>query len=162
MIKELIELQREVDQLIQEKISLSFENTLDKRKIAFKVELSEFANEVGFFKYWKKSHKQNHERIKDEWADCLAFLLSGIITKGFEKEIYKNERFIYRKLLRKANRELLFNRLMFNKLYNFVDWNDALWGLYHFGTDLGYSVDELNDAYRIKTKENIRRAKEGY
>lgn len=162
MLTELFELQREVDRIIENKIDVNFNDTLNERKIAFKVELSEFANEIGFFKYWKKSHVKNDERIKDEWSDCLAFLLSitnSIISDKKEFERINNK---YIMVGCSLSLEFLYNQLHYNKLKCFIDLYDCFITLYKIGVKLGYNVDELNEAYRNKSKENIRRAKEGY
>jgi len=160
MMMEAFSLQLEVDQNIKEKISKPFHDTLSERKIAFHVELGELANEIGFFKYWKKSHVKNHERIKDEWSDCLAFLNSIAITYGFENELNGLEQIKYIVSLDKP--EYYYYNLQYNKLYDYVDIECAYKDLYKLGLTLGYSLNELFKAYEIKCNENIRRAKEGY
>ncbi|QOR56255.1 nucleoside triphosphate pyrophosphohydrolase [Bacillus phage DLc1] len=161
MMKELFDLQREVDDIIETKIKTSFVRTLNERKVAFRVELSEFANEVGFFKYWKQSHKKDDFRIKDEWADCLAFLLSITLTKGHQDEITRRFENGFIKNLQ-IDIDQKYNQLTMNRLNDYINIEVAFLDLYGMGLKLGYSVDELNDAYRNKTKENIRRATEGY
>lgn len=182
MIKELFDIQREVDNKIIEKLKeehnriknnsksglyklicgneYDFKTTLNDRKIAFRIELSELANEIGFFKYWKTSHEINDFRIKDEWADCLAFLLSIIITTN-------NESFVENKLQIDLftvggyiPRE--YSELDSNKMDSKIDYLNAFRSLLWLGIACGYSRDELFEAYKNKSKENIRRAKEGY
>lgn len=160
MLKETFDMQKEVDGLIQDKISVSFQKTTEERKIAFHVELGELANEIGFFKYWKKSHKINNERIKDEWSDCLAFLNSLSLTYGFEDYFNNLDQIKYVVSLDKP--QYYYKNLMYNKLYDYVDLECAYKDLFKLGLTLGYSLEELFEAYEIKTKENIRRAKEGY
>jgi len=164
MIKELFRIQREVDLHIVKKIDFKigkdFSDTLSDRKRAFIVELCELANEIGFFKYWKKSHVKNNERIKDEWADCLAFLNSITITQNYEKQI---EYFLNHSVLESPfEPRYHFDVLIKNRLFDLTDLEYAYRSLYHFGTCLGYSVEELNEAYINKSNENIIRAKEGY
>jgi len=161
MMEDLLKLQKNVDELIQNKINISFNQTLNDRKIAFKVELSELANEIGFFKYWKQSHVKNHERIKDEWADCLAILLSIVISMNFEKELIHYSSLNDIKPDHKNN-NYMFNELNFNKMYDLVDITTCLYYLYKIGLNNGYTMEELNEAYIIKTSVNIIRAKEGY
>jgi len=168
---ELFELQKEVDKIIMKKIGRnnwndnewdknSFAWTMNDRRIAFKVELCELANEIGFFKYWKTSHKRNDERIKDEWADCLAFLLSMIITKNLENYVIKD---IYEDSLELDGVMVREYKGLMNKRYEQPsEFRIALCELFWMMSDLGYTNEELILAYKIKTKENIRRAKEGY
>lgn len=160
MMMEAFGLQLHVDRNIKEKISKPFSDTLNERKIAFHVELGELANEIGFFKYWKKSHKKNDGRIKDEWADCLAFLNSISITYGFENELNGLDKLKYFVSLDKP--EYYYHQLQYNKLYDYVDIECAYKDLFKLGLTLGYSLEDLFGAYKLKCEENIRRAKEGY
>lgn len=161
MMNGLFELQLKVDEQIQNKINVSFEKTLDDRKIAFHVELGEFANEVGFFKYWKESHEADNFRVKDEWADCLAFLLSIANSKRYHNDLKIDiAKYSYDVIYQNITNQ--YKQLMFNKLYDYVDVLEAFRMLYQMGCGLGYSIEELNEAYINKSKENIRRAEEGY
>lgn len=160
MILDRFKVQSMVDDKIKEKINIDFNKTTDKRKIAFHVELSELANEIGFFKYWKTSHKLNDERVKDEWADCLAFLNSLVVTYGFENDLKDIDKIRYKVSLDKP--EYYYKKLMFNKLYDFVDIECAYKDLFKLGLTLGYSLEDLFTAYDIKSAVNIIRAKEGY
>jgi len=137
-----------------------FNNTLSDRVIAFKVELCELANEIGFFKYWKTSHKHNDFRIKGEWSDCLAFLVS-IIGSTDNREWFKNK--VDLSFYTQGGhipRE--FNELMNNKMKGRIDYKNAFGCLMWLGIACGYSKDELFEAYMNKSEENIRRAKDGY
>ncbi|MFW5889541.1 MAG: dUTP diphosphatase [Bacillota bacterium] len=75
-IKELLPIQREVNEKVREKLDAPVE--FDQFMVAFNVELFEFFNEVGVWKWWKHSHKLNKENILDELADCFAFFLSAV------------------------------------------------------------------------------------
>lgn len=161
VMNDLLKIQEEVDSLIIDKIDIRFKDTVNDRKIAFHVELGELANEIGFFKYWKKSHKKDHKRIKDEWSDCLAFLNSITITMGYNEEINK----VFGRMitfLSHKNIKDYYYRLSINRLYDFVDIESAYSDLFKLGYSLGYTLEELSEAYISKSNENIRRAKEGY
>ncbi|WCR32916.1 dUTPase [Bacillus phage BC-5] len=169
MILNLLNKQKEVDSYIAEKVNdkyikegknKDFKDTIGKRKVAFKVELCELANEIGFFKYWKESHVINKDRVLDEWADCLAFLNSIVVTQNYERHI--NEYLQYCVLESSMDVNYHFDRLMKNKLYDLTDYEYAYIELYKMGSTLGFSFGELNVAYLNKSEENIRRAKEGY
>lgn len=165
MITYMLETQKKVDEKISHKIKISFRNTLLQRQIAFKVELSEFANEVGFFKYWKSSHKRNNERIKDEWADCLAFLNSIVITLGYEdyvKSYYEKRLEEDMKSHTFIREDWLYRQMNKNEMSTVDDILSQYFYLYMFGKNLGYSVEELNEAYNLKSNVNIKRSEEGY
>lgn len=161
MMKECFELQKQVDIQIEEKIGVLFSTTIGDRKIAFGVELCELANEIGFFKYWKTSHKLDYDRIKDEWADCFAFLNSLAITYGLEDEIIKDfDMLTYS--VNQPNVSTSFKQLQFNKLYDATDILSAYVDLFKIGYKVGFKKEELIEAYKVKSAENIRRAQEGY
>ena len=51
--------------------------------IALMVETSELLNEEGSFKWWKKNHTQDKEKILEEYVDILFFWLQLGIKLGF-------------------------------------------------------------------------------
>lgn len=137
--------------------------TLDKRKIAFNVELGELANELGFFKYWKFNHSINRDRVKDEWADCLAFLVSLIISKNIVEHVKSNlENYSKENMMLGGSVEREFKGMMYNNLMTKQDYTTCLHELFWMMGSINYTFDELIEAYKVKTKENIRRAKDGY
>jgi len=166
IIKELLEIQRNVDGVIAEKIKMNFGDTLEMRKIAFKVELGELANEIGSFKYWKESHVIDKTLVLDEWADCLAFLLSitnqTMITGDIEfYPVGKTSTMTDNEVGYWINDNIV--KLLMNKLdYYNGGLNGAFKTLYEIGLLCGYTIEEMEDAYKKKSEVNIQRAKEGY
>ncbi|QOC56868.1 nucleotide pyrophosphohydrolase [Bacillus phage Baseball_field] len=165
MMKDMLKVQKKVDLDISNKIEIPFKETITQRKIAFKVELSELVNEVGFFKYWKTSHKIINERVLDEWADCFAFLNSIVISQGYEDYVIS----YYIKRLEHdiesstfIRQDWLFRMMNKNEMDSIDDVLSQYFYLYMFGKNLGYSVDEMNSAYNTKSMVNMIRAKEGY
>ena len=82
---ELFAKQKELDLSIAKKRGVGLEETLNERALAFLVELGELANETRCFKYWSSKGPSPKERILDEYADGLHFLLSigNIIHTSF-------------------------------------------------------------------------------
>lgn len=165
MMEDMLKVQKKVDGDISRKIEMSFKDTLHLRNIAFKVELSELANEVGFFKYWKVSHNMVKERVLDEWGDCLAFLNSIVISQGYEDYVIS----YYDKRLEKdiesttfIRQDWLFRMMNKNDMDSIDNILSQYFYLYMFGKNLGYSIDEMNSAYNTKSVVNMVRAKEGY
>ena len=88
-LKELFEMQDALDQTIVDSIngidlSGNDEIFLSDRITALGVEVSEFANEVEAFKYWKKNKRNNKEKQLAEYVDILHFWLSIGNTMKFE------------------------------------------------------------------------------
>lgn len=73
-LKELLLKQSFLDKRISEYESTK--NTWDSKILALLVEIGELANEIPYFKYWKRKKKFNYSKITEEYADVLHFLLS--------------------------------------------------------------------------------------
>ena len=84
-------MQRSTDELIKANHSVNPNSLLKQKSIALEVELSEFANEVRFFKFWSNK-LSNQDKALTEYVDALHFMLSiandlGIEYEGIMEEI---------------------------------------------------------------------------
>lgn len=80
-LKELYKMQNNLDQTIVDRTThgiMDADNKrfLNDRIMALSVEVSEFANEVEAFKYWKKNKRHDKEKQLSEYVDILHFWLS--------------------------------------------------------------------------------------
>jgi len=80
-LEKLYELQNELDELIVAKatdgnIDGNNKMFLNDRIIALFTEVGEFANATRCFKYWSNKPQESRERLLDEYADILHFVLS--------------------------------------------------------------------------------------
>lgn len=75
--------QKELDLAIATNHHISYETTYEKRVLALLVELGELANATRTFKFWSNKGPESKERILDEYADGLHFLLSIGIAGNF-------------------------------------------------------------------------------
>ena len=87
-IRELITIQQEVNRKIKEKASDAITN--EQFILAFNIELFEYFNAIGIWKWWKHSHEIKKERVLDELADCFAFFLS-LLDNQIELDSGKEE-----------------------------------------------------------------------
>lgn len=179
-IVDLIKIQREVNEKVKEKLETGISG--DQFILAFNIELFEFFNEVGTWKWWKHSHEPKKEKVLDELADCFAFFLSAIdlesdyaILEGEDNFIQKTEEEI-NIILEKLNSfkvEMNDNIEAINELIVYVGTDNEISGILTierfaiavFIATLLYPDiiwDELADAYRKKSKVNIERQEEGY
>lgn len=90
-LNELVELQKELDDhILRNLLGQSDEAThkqfLTERLLALQVEVSELANATRSFKYWSTKASEPKERLLDEFADCMHFLISVGHTLGFTAE----------------------------------------------------------------------------
>jgi dimeric dUTPase (all-alpha-NTP-PPase superfamily) len=161
IITELLEMQKELDIAIAQNLGMEDDfnsvEIVDQRVFALKVELGEFANETGWFKYWKQSHIINQEAALEEWADVLHFLLS----------IGNSRKYTFIKEIHPEKWELvpvgrLFIYLMSNEYDSSGKWLNAMEQLCCIGLKLGYTEEEMLQAYKEKREENFSRQNRGY
>lgn len=130
---------------------------VDKRVYALKVEIGEFSNEVGWFKYWKKSHVMDRPKALEELVDCMHFFLSvGISRKyTFIKELHPMD-------WNKVPVENLFKYLLSNDFDSSGKWQSGFEQLICIGYKLGFTSKEMEQAYIQKNTINYQRQKNGY
>ncbi len=94
-IKELLKMQKSFDRYLASKQIGQVDNenldewdkaVLDKKLLALSVEVGELANATKCFKYWSTKKDEGMERILDEYADVLHFLLSVANSLGINAE----------------------------------------------------------------------------
>lgn len=92
-LQKLFEGQAKLDQKIWEVHGLQAQDKKDinrKALVALIVELAEFANEISFFKYWKKQINVNLDKVLEEYADGLHFFISYSIYKKLNTNLSAN------------------------------------------------------------------------
>ena len=160
VLTDLYKKQRELDEEIAVNHGVSYSSTRNKRTLALLVELGEFANATRTFKYWSNKQAESKERVLDEFADGLHFLLSLGIDQGFEVdsiEVFDDGNSLTDNLLRTYELTSIFylNQTRTNYLKMFYSYLVALF-------KLGYSWEEARDAYYLKLKENHNRQATNY
>lgn len=156
--KFIIDQQILLDKAIKEahKIEHDYSN---KMIIALYTEVGEFANEIQSFKYWKKSKTIDQDKLLEEFADGLHFLISFAIKTNcnsiIEPLILSND----------INLQLLE---MFKSIYrlskkiskrNIVKCIAIYIGIAKI---LNISDDLIIKAYMLKNKKNFERIKNNY
>lgn len=160
VLTDLYKKQRELDEEIAVNHGVSYSSTRNKRTLALLVELGEFANATRTFKYWSNKPSESKERVLDEFADGLHFLLSLGIDQGFEVdsiEVFDDGNSLTDNLLRTYELTSIFysDQTRTNYLKMFYSYLVALF-------KLGYSWEEARDAYYLKLKENHNRQATNY
>lgn len=160
-INELFLLQKNLDILvcanhkIEDPMSVFVE-----RKLALAVEISELANEVKCFKYWSLKKGDNKEKIGDEYADVLHFVLSHAIYLGSKKEEYEISGKIYNK---KELSQMFLNLLKIaSTLSSAKDCEEFLSILFEIAPSLELSISDIDTFYKNKNNVNIQRQKNNY
>lgn len=158
-LKEIFDKQILLDKKIVENLNKSDTNNFElKRCIALLIELSEFANEVQTFKYWKKHKEINRQKILEEYVDGIHFLTSlskDKISPIIIPTVKYND----------FNLQLAYTFKLFTKLLNKQSPRiikksfSAYLGL---GKILKISYQELIDSYYKKNEINFNRIKNNY
>ena len=89
---ELFQKQLELDLDIQKRHNVTYEETLDRRFLSLYVEIGELANATRCFKYWSNKPSEPRERVMDEYADGLHFLLSLGIALKVKNHVFDQEK----------------------------------------------------------------------
>ncbi|MDF9296075.1 dUTP diphosphatase [Geobacillus stearothermophilus] len=168
-IKKLFEMQRQLDEYIEQKHPRQEgEDRLAKKILAFQVELGELANELPeVFKFWSNK-KNKREKALEEFCDGLHFLLSvGLeITEPDMLDLKSWN------LTKADNITEQFLCLMadvtdlYIGLYNDGDskfyYEFLLLRFIQLGEMLGFTWDEIEEAYLRKNAVNHQRQESGY
>lgn len=151
--------QAELDKVICKKANIK-KPKLKDLQLALMIELGEMLNEEGSFKYWKTSHKVKKDKLIDEWADTMHFALSIMNnTGGFTKEDAK---------MWKELADIFSQHNTIAKLYKSIireitiSSNFIIAYLLAMGTILGFTEEELEQAYYTKREINFKRVYGGY
>ncbi len=180
----LFDMQRQLDEHIEkEHPRREGEDRLAKKILALQVELGELANEWRGFKFWSKDQSPRigipsvhydenlgHDVVEyvgpnpllEEYVDCLHFILSIGLETGKYKEVefqalYADEQDIV----------MQFN-VLFDKVGDFYAYRTK--GNYQIvlslflalGEMLGFTWEQIEEAYMKKNVENHRRQEVGY
>lgn len=181
-ILELLLIQEEVNKVVVER--LGREVSVDEFILAFTVELFEYFNAIGTWKWWKQSHELNRERILDELADCFAFFLSIVlkadnihmskegthIVEAYQDEIQE----IFDVLENSQREEMIEPLKLVNNWILLMGCNhemgDNIVTIQRFtiaiflATQIFESItwEEITEAYKNKSQVNIDRQNGGY
>ena len=148
-IKKMLKTQKELDAALFQKGGLK-EYPIEQIKTAYRVELGEALQEWKSFKYWKKNKGIiDINKLLEEIADCLHFALS------LEDEI------------RNYNYEAVFKHYDEYDLYEIIDncftiYGTVLGDTIALGLKLGFTPDQLEEAYYKKNKINWDRIANNY
>lgn len=162
-VEKLFEMQEALDRHIEEKHGLQNTDLIENKILALLVELGELANETRCFKFWSLKGPAAKETILAEYVDGVHFILSlGIacefrdtvedMTDGLDKGQEPTAMFI--KLYRDI---VLFDQERTKSAYQQV-FKDYL----VLGNLLGFSGEDIEQAYVDKNQINYDRQKQGY
>jgi dimeric dUTPase (all-alpha-NTP-PPase superfamily) len=160
-IQKLLEMQSQLDNYIEKEHGLEEEDLFGKKILALLVEIGELANETRCFKFWSKKPASSKEVILEEFVDGVHFILSLGLEIGVKQLELKETNYTiedvteqFMEVYRAAN-EFMTERSV-------THFTNLLRHYFYLGELLGFSHDDVLQAYIQKNEVNYQRQKEGY
>lgn len=177
-LRELVDIQKKVDERIKE----NWNRPVDAEGLilAFNVELFEYFNAIGIWKWWKNNHKIDRFRILDELSDLFAFYISlmnlkiEVGGKDIVDEIEEDiemliERFSsYAESSDLSQKDLIIDFITYVATDSEMDYSVTITERFALSIYLstllfeGITWDEITEAYHYKSAVNIQRQDENY
>ncbi|MCJ7688834.1 MAG: dUTP diphosphatase [Clostridiaceae bacterium] len=159
-LQRLFQMQNTLDKRILTEHNLENMQLLQKKILSLQVELGELANETRCFKFWSTKKPSSKDVILEEYVDCLHFILSIGLEKKFD-DVTLNTKY---------NTSELFQQFL-NLYVNISDFiicsslDNYLTVFQNFlclGENLGFSKEDIENAYLNKNNINHERQDNGY
>lgn len=159
-LEKLFTMQQALDQYIQTNMQVN-EDVFMRKGLALLVELAELANETRCFKFWSTKGPSERAIILEEYVDSVHFLLS----LGIEKDLHDLKEWPKDKIEEDLTKLfLLANEAILLFLNNPTKSDyEKIWILYGaIAEKLGFSSEEVLQAYISKNETNYERQQNGY
>ncbi|WP_163539722.1 dUTP diphosphatase [Gracilibacillus sp. YIM 98692] len=156
----LFHMQQELDNYIVAQHQLENEQVFDKKILALLVEVGELANETRCFKYWSLKPASPNDVIAEEYVDGIHFILSLGLELGLDD--FKSQDRTTEKDLSSLFNDV-FEKITTLKNERTIEAYKELFQTYLLlGNAIGFSADDMKDAYLDKNKVNYDRQNHGY
>ena len=157
--KQLFEMQRELDRFIEETQNIT-KDVFNEKGLALLVELAELANETRCFKFWSTKGPSERMIILEEFVDSIHFMLSLGYMRDFILDEWPNVEVqgdLTQIFIDTTQAILTFLKVQTAENYKAV-WN--YYGMIAY--NLGFTVGDIIDAYKLKNEKNYERQRTGY
>jgi dimeric dUTPase (all-alpha-NTP-PPase superfamily) len=159
-LNKLYQMQDTLDKRIEAEHTLAGVPLLQKKILSLQVELGELANETRCFKFWSTKKPSSQEVILEEYVDCLHFILSIGLEKSFDDIM----------LINKPISSELFEQFLalYINISDFIvasskdNYFTIFQNFLSLGHNLGFTVEEIENAYLYKNNINHERQDNGY
>lgn len=154
-------MQKKLDDYIEGHHELKGEDLFEKRFLALLVELGELANETRCFKFWSTKEKSADDIIVEEYVDNIHFLLSIGLHKGYTFSEIGVPASVHTDLTAAFN--AVFSAcLMFYKEQTETHYHIMFQRYLHVANLLGFTEQDIIEAYGKKNEVNYKRQAQGY
>lgn len=189
-LEKLFSIQAKLDERIVKEHGLEGQDLLDKKILSLQVELGELANEHRGFKFWSKDQEPrmiehkfsrnvdslgNIEPLRnpllEEYVDCLHFILSIGLENKYDTTDYhrlrKSDEEIGGLTYKDENTTKQFNNVFhfiseYENMRSFDDFTNILFSFLGLGEMLGFTTDQIEQAYLSKNQINHARQDSNY
>lgn len=160
-LAKLFQMQTELDAYIQRNRKEQTD-VFREKGLALLVELGELANETRCFKFWSKKEASPKEVILEEYVDNIHFLLSLGLHKGYTFSTLETTQNAEQKHMTITFNELFATCMQFYKEQTKEHYK-AMFQMYiQLASMLGFSEQDIMEAYYEKNEVNFQRQDEGY
>ena len=158
--EELYSMQQQLDSYIEKNHQLEDRDLFNERYLALLVELGELANETRCFKFWSNKKRSEKGVILAEFVDGIHFILSLGLAKGYR---YHGELLVSEDRSETEQFNQIFTQAALFKQDSSLENYISLFQEYlKLGIILGYSEEDMQQAYFKKNEINYERQNEGY
>ncbi|SDX64338.1 dUTP diphosphatase [Salimicrobium album] len=134
---------------------------MDWKVLALHTEIGELANEWRGFKKWSNDQEPRREKMLEEYVDCLHFVLSIGLEKGYRLS-YSNIASMKADSITEQFNALFRKVGDFSQFRTIGNYNTIFDLFLSLGEMLGFTEDEIEEAYLAKNKINHNRQLTGY
>lgn len=160
-IEKLFQIQKQLNDRIIQEHQLEGEDLFTEVQLAFLVELGELANETRCFKYWSRKPSSKREVILEEYVDGLHFVLTLGLALRYTNVIIK-QTYSYLETMTEQFLEVMKQTHELNRERSDENYQRLVDSFLGLGQQLGFSYEEIEEAYLAKNKVNHQRQDNGY
>lgn len=162
-LRQLFQMQKQLDTHIETTHQLENEDLFDRKVLALLVELSELANETRCFKFWSLKPSSEKQVILEEFVDGVHFMLSLGLEQSFEQTLTTIEVNTIPKITVSEQFLQVYEAVhQFRNKRSIPTYENMFRQLLMLGEILGFSGEEIYEAYIEKNKVNFERQQQGY
>lgn len=160
--EKLFAMQKELDSHIEITHNLKNENLFNRKILALLVELGELANETRCFKFWSLKQPSEKKIILEEFVDGVHFILSLGLECGYNNMPIEIPRDKINLSVSDLFLEIYISAGNFQVSRSYEHYVQ-LWDQYlKLAESLGFSIEDIEQAYIRKNEVNYERQQNGY
>ncbi|MBB6445227.1 dUTP diphosphatase [Bacillus benzoevorans] len=167
-VKKLAEMQKVLDERIVIEHGLEGKDLEENKILALLVEICELANETRCFKHWSTKGPSEQSVLLEEYVDSLHFFLSIANAHEYDVDLLFDT---YQRMFEQeketvtlvpAFKDVMDRILLMEKKKDPYHYVEAFSAYLNIGKLLGFTWEQIEDAYIKKNEINHQRQDKGY